>query len=147
LLIPDTRRGNFVSLFYSIVDTQTGSVWHANAGHNPPLLVRVDGSLEPLRVRGMVLGVTADIEPELAQTQLGPGDGLVYYTDGVTEVFNADADIFGLTRLKRLVREYWPAGPQALVSAIRQAVHDFSATTQPSDDFTLVILRRRESEC
>lgn len=145
LLIPDTRRGNFVSLFYSILDTQTGSVWHANAGHNPPLLVRADGRLEPLHVRGMVLGITAEIEPELDQTQLGPGDGLVYYTDGVTEVFNAEADIFGLARLKRLVREHWPAGPQALVTTIRQAVHDFSATTLLSDDFTLVILRRREN--
>ncbi len=145
LLIPDTRRGNFVSLFYSIIDTQTGSVWHANAGHNPPLLVRVDGKIEPLQVRGMVLGITAEIESELGQSQLGPGDGLVYYTDGVTEVFNAEADIFGLARLKYLVREYWPAGPQALLTAIRQAVHDFSATTLPSDDFTLVILRRRES--
>jgi len=145
LLIPDTRRGNFVSLFYSIIDTQTGSVWHANAGHNPPLLVRVDGKIEPLHVRGMVLGITAEIESELGQSQLGPGDGLVYYTDGVTEVFNAEADIFGLARLKHLVREYWPAGPQALLTAIRQAVHDFSATTLPSDDFTLVILRRRES--
>lgn len=142
LLIPDTRRGKFVSLFYAILDTATGLLTYANAGHNPPLLIRATGQIESLQVRGMVLGVKAEIEPEIGRRQLEPGDGVVFYTDGVTEVFNASADIFGEEGLRQILRLHWGDGPHALVDQIRQAVSEFSATTAPYDDFTLVILQR-----
>ncbi len=142
LLIPDTRRGKFVSLFYAILDTETGRLTYANAGHNPPLLIRATGQIESLQVRGMVLGVKPEIEPEVGRRQLEPGDGVVFYTDGVTEVFNTSADIFGEEGLRRILREHWGDGPHALVAQIRQAVSEFSATTAPYDDFTLVILQR-----
>ena len=146
LLIPDTRRGKFVSLFYAVLDTQSGALTYANAGHNPPLLMRADGQVEVLRVQGMVLGVKPEIESEIGYSQLEPGDGVVFYTDGVTEVFNAAADIFGQDRLKHILQTHWGEGPHALVAKIRQAVNDFSASPVPHDDFTLLILQRSERQ-
>ncbi|MEW5957672.1 MAG: SpoIIE family protein phosphatase [Chloroflexota bacterium] len=144
LLIPDTRRGMFVSLFYAILNMQTGSLAYANAGHNLPLLVRANGKIEPLQARGLVLGVRPEIEPQLGRSRLNPGDGVVFYTDGVTEVFDAAGDIFGEERLKLLLQRHWTQPPQTLVELIRQHVDDFSATALPYDDFTLLILKRNK---
>jgi sigma-B regulation protein RsbU (phosphoserine phosphatase) len=89
-----------------------------------------------------VLGVLSDIELATGQSYLNSGDGIFLYTDGVTEVFGAAEEIFGEERLKALVQEHWAKGPQAVVATIQQAVRDFSATALPSDDFTLLVLRR-----
>ncbi|MFN8459709.1 MAG: PP2C family protein-serine/threonine phosphatase [Anaerolineae bacterium] len=143
LLVPDTQRGMFVSLFYAMLNTPTGALTYANAGHNPPLLIRANGHTEALRTPGLVLGVQPTIQPTVEQRYLNAGDGLVFYTDGVTEVFDVSAAIFGEERLKLILQEYWHEGPQALVERVREAVNAFSATAMPSDDFTLLVLRRK----
>ncbi|NJN96495.1 MAG: serine/threonine-protein phosphatase [Anaerolineales bacterium] len=143
LLVPDTQRGMFVSLFYALLDTRTGGLTYANAGHNPPLLIRAEGQLEALRAPGLVLGVQLKIEPEMDHRRLASGDGVVFYTDGVTEVFDASAAAFGEERLKAILQEYWAEGPQTIVEKIREAVNAFSATAQPTDDFTLLVIRRK----
>lgn len=143
LLVPDTQRGMFVSLFYAMLDTQTGLLTYANAGHNPPLLIRADSQLEALRPPGLVLGVQLGIRPEVDQRHLAPGDGVVFYTDGVTEVFDASAAAFGEERLKAILQENWDQGPEAVVERVREAVNAFSATALPTDDFTLLVIRRK----
>jgi serine phosphatase RsbU (regulator of sigma subunit) len=142
LLVPDTQGGRFVSVFYAILNIETGRLTFTNAGHNPPLLLRAAGQSERLHVPGLVLGVLPDIELDTGQVHLSSGDGILFYTDGVTEVFGAAEEIFGEERLKALVQEHWAQGPQAVVTAIQQAIRDFSATALPSDDFTLLVLRR-----
>ncbi len=143
LLVPDSQRGMFVSLFYTVLNTQTGSLVYANAGHNPPLLLRADGRSEALRSHGLVLGVQPEIEPGVDQRYLAPGDGVVFYTDGVTEVFDSFAALFGEERLKFILQENWAQGPEAVVEKVREAVNAFSATAQPTDDFTLLVIRRK----
>jgi sigma-B regulation protein RsbU (phosphoserine phosphatase) len=143
LLVPDTQRGMFVSLFYALLNTATGMLTYANAGHNPPLLIRANRQLEALHAPGLVLGVRLDSDPEVYQRNLAPGDGVVFYTDGVTEVFDASDAAFGEERLKTILQENWDQGPQILVDRVRQAVNAFSATALPSDDFTLLVLRRQ----
>ncbi|HXV42313.1 MAG TPA: SpoIIE family protein phosphatase, partial [Anaerolineae bacterium] len=81
--------------------------------------------------------------PQIDQRYLSPGDGVVFYTDGVTEVFDASAALFGEERLKLILEENWARGPQALVEKVREAVNAFSATALPTDDFTLLVLRRK----
>jgi sigma-B regulation protein RsbU (phosphoserine phosphatase) len=144
LLIPDTRRGKFVSLFYAILNTHTGELVYSNAGHNPPLLIRANHTIERLWVPGMVLGVQPDIEPQLGRAHLHPGDGVVFYTDGVTEVFDSESSIFGEERLREILQQTWDDGPKIVVDNVRQAVNRFSATALPNDDFTLLIFRRQD---
>ena len=142
LLAPDTQGGMFVSLFYAIFDTHTGTLTYANAGHNPPLLVRANGQSERLRLHGLVLGVQPELNPTTGQNRLEPGDGVVFYTDGITEAHNAEDHLFGEARLAATLQAHWLAGLQEVIEKVRQAVNDFSATGHPTDDFTLVVLRR-----
>lgn len=142
LLIPDTRHGRFVSLFYAILDLQTHTLTYATAGHNPPFLMRSPGRSEAVAVRGPVLGVLPEIEPEVGQTTLQPGDGLVLYTDGATEVFDASDTLFGEERLKTTLAENWGQPPPELITTICEAVQNFRAAALPTDDLTLLILKK-----
>lgn len=142
LLVPDTRHGMFVSLFYTILETDTGRLTYANAGHNPPLLVYGDGRSEPLEPHGMVLGVQMELEPIQARCQLKVGEGLLLYTDGLVEATNAAEEMFGLKRLQDLLRHHWAAGPQAVIEAVCQAVDQFSGADRLMDDLTMLILYR-----
>ncbi len=141
LLLPDSQRGMFISLFYAVLNTETGLLTYANAGHNPPLYLS-PGRVEALRTRGIVLGVQPAIEPEVGTCQLQPGEGVVFYTDGVTEVSDSAGNIFGEANLKQLLLTHWDRGPEPLIDQVRQAVNAFSATALPTDDFTLLVLRR-----
>lgn len=142
LLVPDSHQGMFISVFYAILNTKTGVFRYANAGHNPPFLMKADGTSQVLRLHGMVLGVQAGFEPEAGRRQLKPGEGVVLYTDGVVEVTDNAGNLFGQARLEAMLKQYWSAGPQAVVAAVHRAVSEFSATTLPTDDFTLLALRR-----
>lgn len=143
LLVPDTQRGMFVSLFYGVLNTETGLLAYANAGHNPPLHLTNAGETVALRARGLVLGVQPELAPEPGQCQLQPGEGVVFYTDGVTEAADVSTNFFGEERLRSIVRQHWPAGPAAVIDGVRAAVEEFSASHQPTDDFTLLVVRRK----
>ncbi|MDY7041850.1 MAG: GAF domain-containing protein, partial [Chloroflexota bacterium] len=85
LIMSDADSELFVTVFYAILDQQTGTLTYASGGHNPPLLIRRNGQVESLRARGTVLGIVEHIELEEKQISLEPGDVLVLYTDGVTD--------------------------------------------------------------
>ena len=76
--------GRFISFFYCIVDTATGTVTFSSAGHHPPILVRRDGSVERLTDGGPVLGVVPDPPYAEGHVRFGCGDRLILYTDGIT---------------------------------------------------------------
>ncbi len=84
----------FISLFFCILDGDTGEITFCNAGHNPPVIVRANGSYEQLKGGGPVLGILPTIEYEEYQAKLEEGDGLIIYSDGVTEATNPAGDEF-----------------------------------------------------
>jgi len=95
--------GRFVSFFFAVIDTESRMLCYSNAGHNPPVLVRSDGSALELRAGGGVLGLFAEWSYEQAQLKLEKGDRLVLYTDGITEVESRDDEEFGIERVKQIV--------------------------------------------
>jgi phosphoserine phosphatase RsbU/P len=95
--------GRFVSFFFAVIDTESRTLCYSNAGHNPPVLVRADGSALELRAGGGVLGLFAEWSYEQAQLKLEKGDRLVLYTDGITEVESRDDEEFGIERVKHIV--------------------------------------------
>lgn len=146
LLLPDMPSGMFVSVFGAVLDLQRGLLTYASAGHNPPLLVSPAGKSTSLRPKGMVLGVLEDVYLEQRQHQLEPGAGLVFYTDGVTEIFSADGEMFGQERLVELVARQWAQPAEALVQTISQTALGFSDPKLIADDFTLLLVRYRGRE-
>ncbi len=137
---PDNR---FVSLFFGVLEAATGDLNYCNAGHNPPYLVRVDGSVERLPGGGTMLGILPDVAYEEQHCRLDPGDVVMLYSDGVTEMTNPQDEEFGEERLAEVLRTRRRESPQAIIDAVNNAVVEFAAGVPPADDLTLVVVRRR----
>ncbi len=130
----------FVTVFYAVFDPTTGVLTYSNGGHNPPLIRRANGTVEMLTAAaGLVLGMfPATYEQDTAQLQ--PGDTLVLYTDGVTEAFNVDAQMYEEARLVERVRDDGGGSAKTLVASIFDGVIGFSGAAPQSDDITVAVL-------
>ena len=143
LLEADNRAQMFVTLFYAVLDLQTGTLRYANGGHNPPLIVHPGGSSTLLPdTGGIVLGVMPGLSYRQEVATLQPGDIAVLYTDGVTEAMNMAHEEFGVERLRAVFAERQPKSAPAVSDAIFEAVHAFSGNMPQSDDITCVIVVR-----
>ncbi|MBN1661104.1 MAG: GAF domain-containing protein [Anaerolineae bacterium] len=142
LIISDARAELFVTLFYAVLEENSGQVKYVNGGHVPPLVGRAGGKVEELRVPGMALGVLRGTEYQEWQVSLAPGDVLVLYTDGVTDALGAEEEMFGRDRLVGVVRAHRGASAAELAQAIDDAVASFVGDVAAFDDFTLVIAKR-----
>jgi len=136
---PDDR---YATLFFAVYDDHSREMEYANCGHNAPLLFRANGSLERLTSTSTVIGLFPDWECITRRITLAPGDLLVIYTDGVTEANNATSEEFGEARLIQTVRANRSLPPTGVVTAIQNAVQQFS-TGEQFDDLTMVIARAR----
>ncbi|RPJ46531.1 MAG: PDZ domain-containing protein [Candidatus Latescibacterota bacterium] len=136
------QESHFVTCFYGLVDVRTGCLRYANAGHNPPLLVRADGTSLLLGDSDILLGVDEGSDYREHAVDLFPGDVLVLYTDGVTEEPNAREESFGIERLTDLVRANRGLSAVGICDLVLRNVMEFVAG-EPGDDITLVVLRYR----
>jgi sigma-B regulation protein RsbU (phosphoserine phosphatase) len=143
LLVRDTTAERFVTLFYAVLDAERGELQYANAGHNPPLLLRAGGAVEELRGAGLVAGVVAEARHPTRRLPLMTGDRLFLYSDGVSEALNPQGEQFSEQRLQHLLREAGDAEPAALIERVLACVRRFSAGAPQSDDVTaLAVLYR-----
>ena len=134
----------YVTAFVAVLDPASGRFSYTNAGHNPGLLVRADGTVRRLEANGVPAGLFAAVEYERGEVVLAPGDLVALYTDGITEAANPRGDEFGLDRLQAVVQKYAREPLVALAVAIETAVEVFADGTPFGDDRTLVMLRREE---
>jgi serine phosphatase RsbU (regulator of sigma subunit) len=134
--------GKYVTFFMGRLDPETGAMAYVNAGHNPPIVVRADGTLDSLTTGGVVLGLFEEGEYEQAATRLGPGDVLVVFSDGVTETWNPDDVEFGDARLAELVRQGRDLDAAALEAEILRELERFAEGTKATDDRTLIVIKR-----
>src|SRR5581483_1479430 len=107
LLARSVPSGNFVTTFYGIVDVQERRMVYTNAGHPPPLLVRANGHIERLTITGPALGFPHAAPLREAYAMFGPGDGLVLYTDGVTDVGKSPEEFWDIGGVEAAVRDAW----------------------------------------
>jgi len=112
----------------------------SRAGHPPPLLVRVDGTVEEISCPGRALGVFPDAELDDTHTRLMPGETVVFYTDGVTEARDPDGGFFGEERLHRFVGAHAGEHAADLARTLKNAVLEFQEG-YPRDDLALLVLR------
>jgi serine phosphatase RsbU (regulator of sigma subunit)/putative methionine-R-sulfoxide reductase with GAF domain len=137
----DSESAMFVTLFYGILQPETGDLRFGCAGHNPPLLFRTDGEVRELTTPGIALGVLEDVVLGEDQVTLEVGDILVCYTDGLTEAINGAEEAFGVERLTEAVAAHREQSAEALVAAINGALLRFTERP-PFDDLTLVVIKR-----
>ncbi len=135
----DTNR--FATLFLALYDDRTRTLRYTNAGHNAPLLVRADGSVERLTTGGTVVGAFTSVSFDEGRTTLGAGDMLVVYSDGVTEAQNGTGEEYGEARLS----SFTVARREETANNLRNAVFDeidrWAGDAERGDDQTLVILK------
>jgi sigma-B regulation protein RsbU (phosphoserine phosphatase) len=131
--------GRFATFCYARLDCGARRLTYSNAGHNPPLLVRSGGSFERLTEGGMVLGVFPDNAYGQAELSLAPGDRLVFYTDGITEVRNQAGEEFGEDRLAESAIAARGEKADGVRDAILTAVTTFSGGAF-EDDATLIVV-------
>ena len=133
----------FVTVFYAIYHTKTGVVTYSNAGHNPPHVVRSDGSVEELpSSKNPMMGVF-NIEYKEASLQLEPGDTLVMFTDGVTEAMNPYRTEFSTERLRTTLGGLAGKGSQQVIEEIKATIKAFTNGAEQSDDITMLVLKRK----
>src|SRR5829696_2225213 len=141
-LADNTPANRFVTLFYAELDPLTGALSFINAGHNPPLIAHEGGKLEHLGAGGVPLGILPDFDYREGRTQLGPGDVLIAYSDGVTETQNPAGDEFGTMRLQEVIAQNLDRSAAGMRDKIEAALSAFAQGTPAVDDITLVIVKR-----
>ncbi len=141
-LSEDNENCMFVTLFYGVLDTQSGAFDYCNGGHNPPRVVHRDGQVLPLpTTRDVALGVLPGHEFNHDTLQLQADDTLFLYTDGVTEAEGPGSEEFGEERLDSLLARIEQAECEAVTSLILDHVRGFAGENPQSDDITCVVLR------
>ncbi len=138
----NVRGERFITLVLAEVNTGTGVVRYVNGGHNPPFLLRASGAFETLTEGGLLLGIIPEAVYAVGTTQLDPGDILILYSDGVTEARSVTEEEFGDERLMDFLTESRSMRPEEMVEALIQRVRDWSSQGKPSDDVTVVVMRR-----
>jgi serine phosphatase RsbU (regulator of sigma subunit) len=142
LLHESTERHRFVTAFYGVLDWRNNVVIFCNAGHNPPLLLRADGTSEELSDGGVALGVLEDTRYEERPVALGAGDVMVMYTDGISEAEDDHGEQFGVERIATIVRTHAGHTARELTQDIVAAVLDWAGEKGPGDDLTLIVVRK-----
>jgi sigma-B regulation protein RsbU (phosphoserine phosphatase) len=134
--------GKFITFFYAVLDVERRVLVYENAGHCPALLLRAEGGTEFLCGHGAVLGVIPEWGYADERLQLGPGDRLFFYTDGVTEAENEAAEEFGN---ERLVRAALASSGETAAAANRRLMEEVAAFCNGHfrDDVTIVVLAMR----
>ena len=132
----------FITLFYGVYTPSTGGLTYVNAGHNPPLLKRVDGAIERLGGTGIALGMFDGSTYQAVDTVVGPGDLLVLYSDGITEAEDPAGQPFEEAGLERFLAAHGADSPAVMAPAILQAVESHARDSRFTDDLTVLILKR-----
>jgi serine phosphatase RsbU (regulator of sigma subunit) len=142
LVLASTEPGRFITAAIVLVEPQANRIVYANAGHNPPLLRRADGSIESLVAGGLLLGVAANAGYEETAVPFRPGDVLVLYTDGVVEAQNAGGEFFEEERLVTVLAAADGLPAATIRDHIVAAARDFAGEGGLGDDLTVVVVRR-----
>lgn len=142
LLCLESVSSMFVTLFYGILNTVTGEVEYANGGHNPPYLLTSDGKISELeKTGGIALGILEDMQFNTKTIQLKPNDAIFLFTDGVTEAFNVEDQLYSEERLEKLLNSLSRESVTEIANKIVADVHEYSTNVQQSDDITVLVLR------
>jgi sigma-B regulation protein RsbU (phosphoserine phosphatase) len=132
---------HFVTLFYGIFDERTGVLEFANAGHNHPILIRDNGRLEFLQTTGPALGVLAGVDHRIQMIKINRGDGVLFYTDGVTETMNRHREEFGEQRLQNFLIGQRERSAAEVIGLLIEELNDFRASAFLQDDRTMMMLK------
>ena len=133
----------FVTMFHGVLDLATGVLCYCNAGHNPPYLLRAGGGREALRATGIPFGIDPNVNYQTGETVLASGDGLLLFSDGITDAFNPDGEAYGNARLEGALEACRERSASEMVAHILADTARFVAGAEQFDDITCLALLYR----
>jgi sigma-B regulation protein RsbU (phosphoserine phosphatase) len=142
MVFRSTEPSKYVTVFYGLLDTDSGELSYVNAGHVYPLLLRRDGAVVALSQGSTVVGLLPEVQVEIGTTHLETGDVLVLYTDGLSETRSPAGEEFEQERIVELARAAADLPAREVVGRLVSAARVFAAEAGLSDDVTLVIVKR-----
>ncbi len=138
LIYHNSQPEQFITFFVAIFDPKTYRLDYINAGHNPPLAASIDGKITELTEGGIILGVMPEMPYKRGSIQLGKGDMIFLYTDGLSESTRADDEMFGEERIKEFLAANRKLNPRQFLEKLEEEVSIFIGDSSLTDDFTLV---------
>jgi len=142
LLVPDSKHGMFITVLIAVFSPNEGIITFANAGHNPPIIHRTNNILQELPPTGMALGILENIPIGQQTITIDPGEKLIFYTDGITEAFSDEDEMFGVDRLREAITSCHEFNASLTLALIEQKLSEFLEGASQSDDITIAALVR-----
>lgn len=145
-LCENNEVGMFVTGWMGVVNIHTGHMTYVNAGHNYPLIIKKDGTVEWVKSKpGLVLGGMEGIRYRQNELVLQDGECIYLYTDGVTEALDAEQELFGDDRLEQTLSrpEVRSLSPELLLSFVNEDLLAFTRGVEQSDDITMLGLQMK----
>ncbi|MFA5252875.1 MAG: GAF domain-containing SpoIIE family protein phosphatase, partial [Phycisphaerae bacterium] len=136
----ECRDGEFITLFYAIINTKNQTITYCNCGHEPGLLHR-DGKIRELKKGGLVLGVIKEAVYEIETVKLKPQDRLLFYTDGLIDAVNFDGKIWGIQNLYKTFRQIANGSAGKIVHDVLGIRRRFIGLAGQIDDTSIVVIR------
>ncbi len=140
-----SAKGMFITFLYAVYEMKTRQLTYSNAGHYPPIVYNCDSRTFKVlsAVGGLPMGIiSSQIYPEVT-VSLAKGDIVLMYTDGLIEAMNSSRDMFGLSRLMKIVEAHFTSDTETLIKKIEESLKAFVGDEPPSDDRTLMVLKVR----
>jgi serine phosphatase RsbU (regulator of sigma subunit) len=137
--------GEFITLFYAVIDAKKRIVTYCNCGHEPTLLIR-DGQIIEMRSGGLVLGIDAEAKYETESVKLADNDYLLFYTDGLVDAANFNGELWGRERMRETVGKFVGDSSEQMIKNLLGYRRRFVGLARQSDD-TSVIAARVSNPC
>ncbi len=143
ILVDDSRVGMFVTLFYGIVDLEKSILYYSNAGHNLQYIYRTSqNELIPLKSKGIPLGINKKENYDLVEIKLESQDIVICLTDGIVDAINTMGEVFGLERVKKILKNYAATNAHTIVNSIFREIEEWSKNAPQWDDMTIVVVKK-----
>lgn len=142
LLLPDTQQGMFVTAVYGELNLETGDFTYVNAGHNPPFWMKANGEIEKLSRTAVALGVMEQATIGERTIPLAQGDTLFLYTDGLTEAFSAEGDLFGDDRVMEALQSTQADSIEDIILNVEERLNEFIGVMPLGDDLTMLTIKK-----
>ncbi|MCK4914123.1 MAG: SpoIIE family protein phosphatase [Planctomycetes bacterium] len=136
----ECRDGEFVTLFYAVIDAEKKSITYCNCGHEPTVLIR-NGRVKDLQKGGLVLGVLSKAEYQIETLQLKQDDCLLFYTDGLIDTANFDGDLWGRERMLAAAKKFAASSAEQAIKNILRYRTRFVGLSRQMDDTSAVIVK------
>ncbi len=143
-ILTDTKSGQFVTVFYGVLDPKTGEFIYCSAGHCPIYIIKNNKSKDYLRLTntGMPIGIEKNEKWDQKNALLEEGDFMVLYTDGIIEGENQEGEFYGEKRLRKVLQENSGESAEAIKKHILEDLHKFLGNRPQSDDIALIVIKR-----